>query len=182
MGPEATMTTNLLTSTADNVEPVGKTPASGSAQLIGISSALGVGIFGGTIALWSLGAGIPDDAKDIKWLPSFASGVAIAATISLILPYCIEKEVRWHVKAALLPGIIGGTLWNGANLCSLYAIDNLGYSVAYPIMQSSLIVAALWGVLLFGELKGCKVLSLLSFSGLLVIGGAALLATQGNNL
>jgi len=150
--------------------------------MIGTLCALGVGIFGGTIALWAQFKGIPENATDIKWLPSFASGVAIAAPFSLILPYSIENEVRWHVRAGLLPGIIGGTLWNGANLASLYAIDELGYAVAYPIMQSSLIVAALWGVLLFKELKGCKVLSVLATSGLLVIGGASLLAIQKNNV
>merc|ERR1712173_356997 len=101
---------------------------------------------------------------------------------SLILPYTLENEVKWHVKAGLLPGIIGGTLWNGANLSSLYAIDELGYSVAYPIMQSALIVAALWGVFLFKELKGWRVLGVLAVSGILVIGGAILLAIQGNNV
>merc|ERR1712079_865017 len=126
---------------------------------IGMLAALGVGFFGGTIGLWTLFKGIPETATKLKWLPSFASGVAMAAPLAVVPILCSKEKVKWAPKIAMLPGIIGGTFWNIANLTSLFAIDVLGYDVAYPIMQAVLVVAALWGVLLFKELKGCRVLS-----------------------
>ena len=68
------------------------------------------------------------------------------------------------------------------NIASLYAINILGYAVAYPIMQSSLIIAALWGVYVFNEIKSKYVIiTLFSFAITVMIGcGLITYGVDGN--
>lgn len=85
-----------------------------------------------------------------------------------------------YARAAGLPGLLAGVIWNTGNVCSILAVQDpeVGLAVAYPIMQSGLFVAGMWGVLCFGEMRGAKAMPLLLYwaSGAMVFSGSCLLA------
>ena len=56
-------------------------------------------------------------------------------------------------RSALLNGLGSGVVWNVSNFSSLYAIALLGLSIGLPLTQNSLLVAVLWGLFYFKEVK-----------------------------
>ena len=63
------------------------------------------------------------------------------------------------------------------NICSILAIKDpsVGLSIAYPVMQCGLLIAGVWGICLFGEMRhGGQAGYWLS--GAILITGASMLA------
>jgi glucose uptake protein GlcU len=57
----------------------------------------------------------------------------------------------------LLPSaILAGMLWAVANTLTVFAIRNVGLSIAFPIWNTNSLVGILWGRVFFGELKGAS--------------------------
>ena len=107
------------------------------------------------------------------------AGVLIAAPIVTAILVVIHQG-PWpslHPKQVALPGIASGTCWNLGNMCSILATTDpqVGLSIAYPVMQCGLFVAGLWGILLYGELRGKWQLGFW-LPGLIVLAGASMLA------
>ena len=50
--------------------------------------------------------------------------------------------------------IIAGCLWSVANTLTIFAIRDLGLSVAFPLWNTNGLIGILWGVLFFSELRG----------------------------
>jgi drug/metabolite transporter (DMT)-like permease len=51
-------------------------------------------------------------------------------------------------------GIIAGMLWAVANTLTVFAIRNVGLSIAFPLWNVNSLVGVFWGWLLFNELRG----------------------------
>jgi drug/metabolite transporter (DMT)-like permease len=51
-------------------------------------------------------------------------------------------------------GILAGALWAVANTLTVFAIKNVGLSIAFPLWNTNSLVGLLWGCLLFRELRG----------------------------
>jgi drug/metabolite transporter (DMT)-like permease len=51
-------------------------------------------------------------------------------------------------------GIVAGMLWAVANTLTVFAIRNVGLSVAFPLWNINSLVGMFWGWLLFNELRG----------------------------
>jgi drug/metabolite transporter (DMT)-like permease len=51
-------------------------------------------------------------------------------------------------------GIVAGMLWAVANTLTVFAIRNVGLSVAFPLWNVNSLVGMFWGWLLFNELRG----------------------------
>src|SRR5438309_5040441 len=49
--------------------------------------------------------------------------------------------------------LIAGCLWSVANTLTIFAIRDLGLSIAFPLWNTNALIGILWGVLFFGELK-----------------------------
>jgi drug/metabolite transporter (DMT)-like permease len=64
--------------------------------------------------------------------------------------------------------ILAGMLWAVANTLTVFAIRNVGLSVAFPLWNTNSLVGLFWGWLLFKELRGSGARELLK-----VLGGAA---------
>jgi glucose uptake protein GlcU len=52
--------------------------------------------------------------------------------------------------------ILAGMLWAVANTLTVFAIRDVGLSIAFPLWNANSLVGILWGRLLFGELKGAS--------------------------
>jgi drug/metabolite transporter (DMT)-like permease len=54
----------------------------------------------------------------------------------------------------ILWAILAGMLWAVANTLTVFAIRNVGLSIAFPLWNTNSLVGLFWGWLLFNELKG----------------------------
>jgi drug/metabolite transporter (DMT)-like permease len=52
--------------------------------------------------------------------------------------------------------ILAGMLWAVANTLTVFAIRNVGLSIAFPLWNTNSLVGLFWGWLLFNELRGCR--------------------------
>ena len=74
--------------------------------------------------------------------------------------------------------ILAGMLWAVANTLTVFAIRNVGISIAFPLWNTNSLVGLFWGWLLFNELRGSRAkqwLKVLGGSGAIVV-GACLIA------
>ena len=53
--------------------------------------------------------------------------------------------------------ILAGMLWAVANTLTVFAIRDVGLSIAFPLWNSNSVVGLFWGWLLFNELRGSGV-------------------------
>ena len=75
-------------------------------------------------------------------------------------------------------GIVAGMLWAVANTLTVFAIRNVGLSIAFPLWNINSLVGVFWGWLLFNELRGSEGrqrLKVLAGAAAIVV-GACLLA------
>ena len=59
-------------------------------------------------------------------------------------------------KHLILNAVLAGMLWAVANTLTVFAIRNVGLTIAFPLWNTNSLVGILWGRLLFGELKGAS--------------------------
>ena len=146
----------------------------------GILSAALVGVFGGSILVPA--HYVPHDASGLGFVPSFGVGSMLTSPLVLLVGLRMRGEVMppLHVAQTLPAGIFSGLVWNISNICSIAAIPSLGYAVAYPMLQCALFFGALWGVFVFGEIKG-RAVPVLFGGGVVLLSGAAILALSVNS-
>ena len=51
-------------------------------------------------------------------------------------------------------GVLAGCLWAVANTLTIFAVRDVGLSIAFPLWNSNSLLGILWGILLFKELRG----------------------------
>jgi drug/metabolite transporter (DMT)-like permease len=74
-------------------------------------------------------------------------------------------------------GIVAGMLWAVANTLTVFAIRNVGLSIAFPLWNINSLVGVFWGWLLFNELRGAEGrqrLKVLAGAAAIVIGACVL--------
>src|ERR1700727_486300 len=59
-------------------------------------------------------------------------------------------------KHLLINAILAGMIWAVANTLTVFAIRDVGLTIAFPLWNTNSLVGILWGRLLFGELKGAS--------------------------
>ena len=85
-----------------------------------------------------------------------------------------------RLQTCLLPGMVSGVLWSIGNACSILAsLPPFGLTVGYPATQCCLFIGGLWGIFLFRELRGAKVIAAFFAAACIVIVGAGLLGVYG---
>jgi len=50
--------------------------------------------------------------------------------------------------------VLAGCLWAVANTLTIFAVRDVGLSIAFPLWNSNSLLGILWGILLFSELRG----------------------------
>jgi drug/metabolite transporter (DMT)-like permease len=139
-----------------------------SLHVLGVASGLGAGA-------WLGAAEAPTKLVTLGFSPFLISlgmvaGVFVARwTVPMLLKGTtyIWRDLR--EKAHLMVwAILAGMLWAVANTLTVFAIRNVGLSVAFPLWNTNSLVGLFWGWLLFRELRGAGGRELAK-----VLGGAA---------
>lgn len=73
--------------------------------------------------------------------------------------------------------ILAGALWAVANTLTVFAIRNVGLTIAFPLWNANCLVGLLWGILLFNELRGASAGNWIKVvvGSLAIVGGATML-------
>jgi drug/metabolite transporter (DMT)-like permease len=83
------------------------------------------------------------------------------------------RHLRADVRQAphlLVWAVLGGCLWAVANTLTVFAIRDVGLSIAFPLWNTNSVLGILWGVVLFSELRDASATRWLG-----VVGGAVVM-------
>lgn len=114
---------------------------------------------------------------DLDYVFAQFSGIFLTSTVYFLI-YCAAMRNRPKVyPGAVLPGFVSGVMWGVATCCWFLANTYLSAVVSFPIITTGPgLIAALWGVLVFKEVKGCCNFLVLGAAFSLVLAGALLTA------
>src|SRR5258706_5177360 len=127
-------------------------------QLLGILS-------GFTAGAWLGAAEAPTKLVSIGLSPLVISLIMVVGVFlarwsvpALILG---TSSVRADVRRAphlIIWALLAGCLWAVANTMTIFAIRDIGLSIAFPLCNSNSLLGILWGFLFFNELRqsGCR--------------------------
>jgi drug/metabolite transporter (DMT)-like permease len=89
----------------------------------------------------------------------------------------VWRDLRDNVHL-IVWAVLAGMLWAVANALTVFAIRDVGLSIAFPLWNTNSLVGLAWGFLLFNELRGSKPREWVKVLGgaLAIAGGACLLA------
>jgi len=73
--------------------------------------------------------------------------------------------------------LLAGGLWAVANTLTIFAIRDIGLSIAFPLWNANSLLGIVWGIVLFNELRGAR-----RAQWFAVLGGAALMFLGGTAL
>jgi len=84
-------------------------------------------------------------------------GIFITSTVAF-LGYCVIKRNKPHVPSEVAyPGFLSGIMWALADVCWFIANSSLSLIISFPIITIMPgVVASIWGIVVFKELKGQK--------------------------
>lgn len=143
--------------------------------LLGLLAAVLTGILGGLIIAPQTFAS--SEFQGFAILPAMGVGaVAGGAVILIVASLCQRDWPAMLIDKGMPPGLLAGVVWNIANALSIVAIKQIGYAVAYPVMQCGLFIAGLWGIIVFKEIRGRRNLLIYAGSGVILAAGIVLLA------
>lgn len=93
----------------------------------------------------------------------------------------IRSDIR-NAPHLIVWAILAGCLWAVANTLTIFAIRDIGLSIAFPLWNMNSLLGIFWGFLLFNEMREAGKLRWLSLLGgaLLMFLGATLLAVASS--
>jgi drug/metabolite transporter (DMT)-like permease len=156
-----------------------------SLQLLGIFCGL-------TAGAWLGAAEAPTKLVTLGLSPMVISFVMVVGVFLArwSLPALIlgTSSIRADARRAphlIIWAILAGCLWAVANTLTVYAIRDIGLSIAFPLWNSNSLLGILWGFLFFNELRGAGLsrwLGVLGGTLVLCVGAAVLaIASSGAN-
>src|ERR1700756_3926962 len=161
-------------------------PGSSEAQSASRSKTLQLlGIFSGfTAGAWLGAAEAPTKLVSIGISPIAISLIMVIGVFLArwSLPALIlgTSSVRADVRRAphlIIWAILAGCLWAVANTLTIFAIRDIGLSIAFPLWNSNSLLGIIWGIVFFRELRGADWRGWLG-----VLGGALLMFAGGTAL
>jgi len=108
----------------------------------------------------------PNNSQNgLDYVFSHFTGIIMTSLLWFLI-YCAVKGNNPEINnKIILPGWISGVVWGIAQACWFVANDNLGFTTAYPVITTGPgIVSTLWGVCVFGEVKGKRNLTVLGIA------------------
>ena len=95
----------------------------------------------------------------------------------------IRADVR-QAPHLIVWGVLAGCIWAVANTLTIFAIRNIGLSIAFPLWNSNSLLGIFWGFVLFNELRSAGARRWFGVVGgaVLMFAGAVLLAVASSSL
>src|SRR6266487_1621819 len=164
--------------TPETVPAVSDTTRSRKLQLLGILS-------GFTAGAWLGAAEAPTKLVSIGISPIVISLIMVIGVFLArwSLPALVlgTASIRADVRRAphiLIWAVLAGCLWAVANTLTIFAIRDIGLSIAFPLWNANSLLGILWGAVFFNELHGTGWGRRLGVLGgaVLMFAGATLLA------
>uniref|UniRef100_A0A8C0G9L2 Transmembrane protein 144 n=1 Tax=Chelonoidis abingdonii TaxID=106734 RepID=A0A8C0G9L2_CHEAB len=110
---------------------------------------------------------------DLDYVFAHFSGIFLTSTIYFLIYCAVMKNKPKVYPEAIIPGFVAGVLWAIANCCWFIANHYLSAVVSFPIITAGPgFVAAMWGVLVFKEIKGLKNYLLLLVAFCVILAGS----------
>src|SRR4051812_1094225 len=177
------------------LDPVSEAVRTTDASRVRILQTLGI-VCGLAAGAWLGAADAPPKLVTIGLSPVVVSltmviGVFLARWS---LPALIQgtSHVRADIRQAphlIVWAILAGCLWAVANTLTIFAVRDVGLSIAFPLWNSNSLLGILWGILLFRELRGADWKrwmgvvggALLMFVGATTLAAASATSTTGQN-
>lgn len=121
----------------------------------------------------------PSKDDVLSYVFSHFTGIFAMSTVWFLV-YCVVMKSNPRINPRLvIPGFISGIMWAIANTCWFIANNALDMSIAFPIITSGPgIISALWGVFVFGEIRGRRNYTMLGGSVLLSVTGCVMIAVS----
>src|SRR4051812_33750258 len=121
-----------------------------------------LGIFCGlAAALWLAGAEAPTklvtvagSAVVISFIMGFGAFISRWSLPALVRGTGDTFRDARQVPHLVLWGVMAGCLWAVGNTLTIFAVRDIGLSLAFPLWNSNSLIGILWGTLLFRELRG----------------------------
>jgi glucose uptake protein GlcU len=134
---------------------------------------------GVSAALWLAAAEAPTKLVTVAVSPVIISFMMVfgAFVSRWSLPALVRGTSDLFADTKLVPhlilwGVMAGCLWAVGNTLTIFAVRDIGLSIAFPLWNSNSLIGILWGTLLFKELHGAGWLRRLG-----VVGGAVVIFT-----
>jgi len=67
----------------------------------------------------------------------------------------VFRDLR-HNKHLMVWAVLAGAIWAVANTLTVFAVRDVGLTIAFPLWNTNSLIGILWGRLLFNELKGAN--------------------------
>src|SRR6202051_4153206 len=159
------------------ITPIKKPTAVGSIHGLGVLCGLSAGVW--------LGAAEAPSKLVSTGLSPFAISLCMVAgvfTARWTFPTLL-KGSRYvfrdlaENKHLIVWAILAGAIWAVANTLTVFAIRDVGLTIAFPLWNTNSLIGILWGRLLFNELKGADAKNILKvlFGALAIVFAAVLL-------
>ena len=150
-----------------------------------------LGIFCGiSAALWLAGAEAPTKLVTVSVSPLVISFMMVAG--AFISRWSLPALMRGtrdtftdtrHVPHLVIWGVMAGCLWAVGNTLTIFAVKDIGLSLAFPLWNSNSLIGILWGTLLFKELHRAAWFRKVAVvgGGLVIFVGAILISTASTS-
>uniref|UniRef100_A0A146ZR25 Transmembrane protein 144 n=1 Tax=Fundulus heteroclitus TaxID=8078 RepID=A0A146ZR25_FUNHE len=116
---------------------------------------------------------------DLDYVYGQTSGVFFASAVYFVIYCAVMKNKPRVYPRAILPGFLSGLMWTVGTYCWFLANSYLSAVVTYPIVTAGYgLVAALWGSLVFREIKGLVNGIIFFFASCVVLAGSMLTAVS----
>lgn len=111
--------------------------------------------------------------------PQFC-GIYLTSTFFLLLYTAYTRNLPQVNPQVILPTFVSGTMWAIAQTCWFIANANLDFVVSFPLIAMGPgLVAAAWGVFVFGEIRGLRNFLFLGATFTISIIAAVLIVISG---
>ncbi|KAL7437777.1 hypothetical protein ACHAXH_008819 [Discostella pseudostelligera] len=141
--------------------PINICGTSYSRRTLGLFSALGCGVWGGSCLVPMHYA--KGNTGGLGYVISFSIGALVVTILFWLLRFgyqlCKLRSMKaayavlppFHCRVMWLPGMTAGSLWSLGNVGSIVAVEHLGQGVGYSASQSALLISGAWGILFYKE-------------------------------
>lgn len=137
---------------------------------LGVLGAVIDGAYGGSV-LVPMHFATATGTQGMAFVLSFAIGCATVVSVIWIVRFLFywrqtqsfsegfQSLPSFHVKTIGPSAILAGLIWSIGNVSAILSVAILGQGVGYSIVQSQLLVAGLWGVFHYREIRGRRVVT-----------------------